>query len=196
MRLLSLRSMHASRRAARASSWDPKRISDSRSGREAARAARQARRARSQDAATGKRNPADFSDAAASRHRGTHDFAFADELRRESRSAAALAGRTAQNQRIAAILHNRVGIARSVGARHLRDRLKPQYAAPVEFAQTRERILEPVDLSQGIEFVDDEPEPPAASSSRRRSMVSKMARRIHAGNASSARPRFGRPCRE
>jgi len=45
-----------------------------------------------------------------------------------------------------------------VRARDLRDRLKAQNTAATEFTHSRQRIFQTINLSQGIKFVDDEPE--------------------------------------
>jgi hypothetical protein len=48
--------------------------------------------------------------------------------------------------------------AGTVRARYLRDGLKAENAAATEFAHSRQRIFQTVDLSQGIKFVNDEPQ--------------------------------------
>src|SRR5580658_356801 len=67
-------------------------------------------------------------------------LALADQARGELRRSAVLACRAAKDQRIAAVLHNRLGIA-AVGAGDLRSGLKAQAAASSKFAQPRERVL-------------------------------------------------------
>jgi hypothetical protein len=86
-------------------------------------------------------------------------FAFAARLRGESCSAAVPAGRAPQVQGVAAVLNDGLRLAVSIRARNLGDGLKSQHAAAAEFAQSCERILESVDRTQGVEFID-EPQPP------------------------------------
>src|SRR5258707_1859684 len=62
-------------------------------------------------------------------YRGVRYFALPDELRSESRRAAALARRTAQDQRIAAVFDDGMRVALAVGAGDLSDRLKAQHAS-------------------------------------------------------------------
>src|ERR1700676_1094877 len=64
--------------------------------------------------------------AAGPRHRGVQYLALADQLRGEPCSAAALAGRTSQNQGIAAVLDDGMRLALAVRARHLGNRLKAE----------------------------------------------------------------------
>src|SRR5882762_11982310 len=87
------------------------------------------------------------------------DLMLADELGSEFGRSAPLASRAAQEQRVAAVLDDRVRHRTAVGARHLADRLEAQETASAELAQPRERILEAVDLTERIELVDDEPQP-------------------------------------
>src|SRR6185437_7571827 len=86
-------------------------------------------------------------------------LAVADELRREFRYSATLGRRAAQDQSIAAVLNNRLGVPVTIGAGDLSYRLKSQYAPPAELPQPGERILEAVDSSERIELVHDEPQP-------------------------------------
>src|SRR6267154_418039 len=95
----------------------------------------------------------------ASRNGGPHHLPVADELGREPRRAAAFACRTAQNESVPAILDDRMSISLPIGTRHLRNRLEPEHAAPAEFSEARQRVFQPVDLAQRIQFVDDEPQP-------------------------------------
>src|SRR6202041_1736135 len=99
-----------------------------------------------------------FGRTAALGYRRVHHLPLADELRRESGRAAALAGGTPQNQCIPAVFDNRVCVALPVRARHLGNGLKTEHAASAEFAQAGQGVLQSIDLSQGIQFVDDEPE--------------------------------------
>src|SRR4030088_2264717 len=85
--------------------------------------------------------------AAAPGHGGAGYFALPDELRSESRRAAPLAGRTPQDQGIPAVLDDGMRIALAVGIRDLRNRLKAQHASAAEFAQARQRVLQPIDLA-------------------------------------------------
>src|SRR2546430_12900120 len=71
-----------------------------------------------------------------------NDLALADELRGELRRSAALAGRAAQDERVAAVLDDRVRDRPAIGARHLADRLEPENAASAELAQPRQGVLE------------------------------------------------------
>src|SRR5580658_4071334 len=96
---------------------------------------------------------------AALRNRGSHHFAFADELRGESRSAAAFAGGATEDQSVTTIFHNRMGVPVSVSAGNLRNRLKSEHATASKFSQPRERIFETVNLSERVQLVDDEPKP-------------------------------------
>src|SRR5205823_12544052 len=75
-----------------------------------------------------------------------NDLALADELRGELRRSAALAGRAAQDERVAAVLDDRVRDRPAIGARHLTDRLEPENAASAELTQPRQGVLEAVDL--------------------------------------------------
>src|SRR2546430_12160113 len=77
-----------------------------------------------------------------------NDLALADELRGELRRSAALAGRAAQDERVAAVLDDRVRDRPAIGARHLADRLEPENAASAELAQPRQGVLEAVDLAE------------------------------------------------
>src|SRR5579863_6196229 len=80
--------------------------------------------------------------------RPVHDFALPDEPRSKLRGPAALTGRAPQDESVAAILDNGLRRASSVRARNLRDRLEPENAAPPEFSQPREGVLESVDLTE------------------------------------------------
>src|SRR5437764_7353598 len=71
-----------------------------------------------------------------------NDLALADELRGELRRSAALAGRAAQYERVAAVLDDRVRDRRPLGARHLTDRLEPENAASAGLTQPRQGVLE------------------------------------------------------
>src|SRR5437870_4713672 len=88
-----------------------------------------------------------------------NDLALADELRGELRGSAALAGRAAQDERVAAVLDDRVRDRPAIGARHLADRLEPENAASAELTQPRQGVLEAVDLPERVELVDEEPQP-------------------------------------
>src|SRR5437764_9195952 len=91
-----------------------------------------------------------------------NDLALADELRGELRRSAALAGRAAQDERVAAVLDDRVRDRPAIGARHLADRLEPENAASAELTQPRQGVLQAVDLAERaerVELVDEEPEP-------------------------------------
>src|SRR5258708_16804604 len=95
----------------------------------------------------------------AARNLPSQYFALADQARGELRGSAVFAARTAQDQGIAAILYNRLGLAGPVQAGNLRDRLESQDTAASEFSQPRQRVLEPVDGAQRVEFIDDKPQP-------------------------------------
>src|SRR6266436_33563 len=95
----------------------------------------------------------------ASRNGGPHHLPVADELGREPCRAATFACRTAQNERVPAILDDGMSIALPISARDLRNRLKSEHAAPAEFSEARQCVLQPVDLAQRIQFVDDKPQP-------------------------------------
>src|SRR5438874_7815930 len=86
------------------------------------------------------------------------DLLLTDELGREFGRPAPLAARAAQDEGIAAILDDGIRHRAAVGARDLTDRLKAEDASPAELAQARQRILEPVDLPECVQLVDDEPE--------------------------------------
>src|SRR5256885_9041876 len=86
------------------------------------------------------------------------DLLLADELGSEFGRPAPLAPRAAQDEGIAAILDDGIRHRAAVGARDLADRLKAEDASPAELAQARQRILEPVDLPECVQLVDDEPE--------------------------------------
>src|ERR1700733_7106311 len=62
--------------------------------------------------------------AMAFRQCGAQYLALADELRCEPRGAAAFARGTTENQSVAAVLDNRVGVPLAIGTRDLRDRLE------------------------------------------------------------------------
>src|ERR1700722_4747711 len=85
--------------------------------------------------------------ATARRHRGSQYLAIANELRCEPRRAAALARGTTENQSVAAVLDNRVGVALPIGTGDLGDRLESEDAAPIKFSQPCQRILESIDLT-------------------------------------------------
>src|ERR1700722_8914049 len=89
---------------------------------------------------------------------GLHHFTIADQLRGEPGRAAAFAGRTSQDQRVAAIFDNGMCVALAIRAGYLGNGLKTENAAASEFSKARKRVLEPVDLAQGVQFVDHEPE--------------------------------------
>src|SRR5580704_17280631 len=99
-----------------------------------------------------------FIGAGATGLRRAQHLALTDQRRSESRSASALACGATENQAIATVFHDRVRIARAVRAGDLGDRLKAEDAAPAEFSEPRERILQTIDLPDRIEFIDDEPE--------------------------------------
>src|ERR1700683_3578631 len=99
-----------------------------------------------------------FIGAAAAGLRRAQHLALTDQRRSESRSAPALACGATENQAIATVFHNRMRIARAVRAGDLGNRLKTEDAAPTEFSEPRERILQTVDLPDRIELIDDEPE--------------------------------------
>src|SRR4029077_16852057 len=92
------------------------------------------------------------------RTRDPHDFALADEAGSKLRCASVLASRAAQNERVTTIFDDRLRLTATVGRGHLGDRLKAEHAAPAEFSQACERILQSVDLSEGVQLVDHEPE--------------------------------------
>src|SRR6267154_1287224 len=102
--------------------------------------------------------PKELCGPAAPGYRGVLYFAIPDELRSESGGAAPLAGRTAQNRRVAAVLHDGMRLTLAVGVRDLGNRLKAEYASTAEFAQTRQRVLQSIDLTQRIQFVDHKPQ--------------------------------------
>src|SRR2546429_9992640 len=79
------------------------------------------------------------------RARDAHDFALTDEARGKLRRAPMLAPRAAQNERVAAVLDNGLRLAAPIGRGHLRNRLKAEHAAPAEFSQASECILQSVD---------------------------------------------------
>src|ERR1700679_2446953 len=91
-------------------------------------------------------------------YRRVHHLPLADELRRESGCAAALAGGTAQNQGIPTVFDDRVCVALPIGARYLGDGLKTEDAAPAEFSQAGQGVFQSIDLAQGVQLVDNEPE--------------------------------------
>src|SRR5256885_1102754 len=97
-----------------------------------------------------------------------NDLALADELRGELRRSAALAGRAAQDEGVAAILDDRIRHRSAIGARHLADRLEPENAASAELAQPRQGVLEAIDLAERVELVDQEPQPLIAFTSAHR----------------------------
>src|SRR5437660_10055924 len=97
-----------------------------------------------------------------------NDLALADELRGELRRSAALAGRAAQDERVAAVLDDRVRDRPAIGARHLADRLEPENAASAELTQPRQSVLEAVDLAERVERGDEEPQPRIAFTSAQR----------------------------
>src|SRR5271168_3738396 len=86
------------------------------------------------------------------------DFALTDQLRSEPGGTATLAGRAPQNQGIAAIFDDGMCITLSVSVRDLGNRLKTENASAAKFTQTRERVLQAVYFSQGIQLVDHEPQ--------------------------------------
>src|ERR1019366_7687400 len=88
----------------------------------------------------------------APRYGRAQHLALPDELRREPRRAAPFAGRATQDECIAAMLHNGVSIALPIRARNLRDRLESQNAAPAKFSEARQRVLEAIDLAEGVQF--------------------------------------------
>src|SRR5207253_3699431 len=92
------------------------------------------------------------------RARDAHDFALTDEARGKLRRAPMLTPRAAQDERIAAILDEGLRLAAPIGRGHLRNRLKAEHAAPAEFSEACERILQPVDLPEDVQLVDHEPE--------------------------------------
>src|SRR5882724_3352530 len=102
--------------------------------------------------------PKQLCEPAAPGHRGVPYFAIPDELRSESGRAAPFAGGTAQDQRVAAVLHDCMCLTLAVGVRDLRNRLKAEHASTAEFAQARQRVLQSIDLSQRIQFVDHKPQ--------------------------------------
>src|ERR1700722_6446597 len=92
-------------------------------------------------------------------YRGVQHLAFTDQLRSESGGAAPLARRAAKDQGVPAVLDDGVRFTLAVGARDLGNGLKTEHAPAAEFAQARERVLQSVYLAQGIQFIDDEPQP-------------------------------------
>jgi hypothetical protein len=98
----------------------------------------------------------------------TNDFPLTYQARGKLRRAAALARRAPEDERVAAVLDDGLRFRVPVRAPHLRDALEAEHAAPAEFPQARERVLETVDLAQRVELVDDEPEPPIALPARHR----------------------------
>ena len=92
------------------------------------------------------------------RERGVHDLALTNELGCKFRGTALLAGGAAQDEGVAAVLDDGLGAALAVGARDLGDRLEAQDAAAAELTQPRQRVLEPINLAEGVQFIDDEPQ--------------------------------------
>src|ERR1700676_1158395 len=87
-----------------------------------------------------------------------HDLALTDEPRGELRRPALLARGTSKYQAVPAILDDRIGDPLAIRARYLRDGLKSQHAAPTEFAQARQSVLQAIDLPEGVELIHHEPQ--------------------------------------
>ncbi len=135
----------------------------------------------------------------APRNRGSQHLALPDELRGKPRGAAAFAGRATQNQRVPTILDNRVGVSVAVGAGYLRNRLKAQDTPAAELAQPRERVFQTVNLSEGIQLVDDEPQAlgvirPPHRRTRLLDPWPRISRAASIPRWSTATPRSARPC--
>src|SRR2546430_2450875 len=74
----------------------------------------------------------------------TDDLSLADKARSKLRRATAFRSRAPQNHR---------------SPPNLRDTLKPQHTPTSELSQPYERILQPIDRSQGIKLIDYKPKP-------------------------------------
>src|SRR5947207_15534113 len=86
------------------------------------------------------------------------DLLLTDELGSEFGRSAPLAARAAQHEVLPQFSTMISSHRAAVGARDLADRLKAEDASPAELAQARERILEPVDLPECVQLVDDKPQ--------------------------------------
>ena len=95
---------------------------------------------------------------AATRNLAPQDFALAYESRRELRRTAVFAAGTTQDQRVSAIFYDSLSVI-PVDSGDLRNRLETQDAASPKFSKPGQSVFQSRDGPQGVEFVNDEPQP-------------------------------------
>src|SRR5277367_415357 len=89
------------------------------------------------------------------RNGGPQHFALADEIGSKPGGTAAFARGATEDERVSAIFDNGMCVTMTVRAGDLRDRLESKDATAPKFSQAREGIFQTVDLSEGVQFVDD-----------------------------------------